>query len=314
MSFLDFIKPNRAEKIVRVKILSSTLARPAGKLDTEHTVAGSVLDMTEADARDLVAGGTAERIGRVGNDGQLVPAADAPAKPAAPERAKPAPLPDSFKGLPVSFAKAWEFIAKRRAIVADLEAARERALPADFKALSGFKDGLKFYARAVIGEVAILERIALGDAVTAAEDHLRTHDAREGYPIACQLLEASKATIAKLEAANDATQELADIAFEIFGIRIAALELAETHRRKLFVGSGLFTRYGHFQPLGLHGAVFMGGENPSRALDLPVETMATTYHNAAARLAEVEPLLVQARAELATAQGVTTTTKAKRAA
>ena len=29
MSFLDFIKPNRAEKIVRVKILSSTMARAA---------------------------------------------------------------------------------------------------------------------------------------------------------------------------------------------------------------------------------------------------------------------------------------------
>jgi hypothetical protein len=64
----------------------------------------------------------------------------------------------------------------------------------------------------------------------------------------------------------------------------------------------------------MHGAVFLGGENPSRALDLPVESIAETYHRAAARLAEVEPLLVQARAELATAQGVTTTTKAKRAA
>ncbi|MCS6242999.1 MAG: hypothetical protein H2172_03960 [Opitutus sp.] len=314
MSFLDFIKPTRAEKIVRVKILSATMARPAGKLDTQHTAAGSVLDMTEADARDLVTDGTAERIGRVGNDGQLVPAADAPAKPAAPERAKPAPLPDSFKGLPVSFAKAWEYIAKRRAIVADLEAARERALPADFVALSGFKDGLKFYARAVIGEVAILEKIALGDAAKAAEDHLKAHDAREGYPLACHLLEASKETLSKIEAANAAIHELAEIAFDIFGIRIAALELAEPQRRKLFQGSGLFMRYASHSLIGLHGAVFLGGENPTRALDLPIEGMAAAYHNAAARLAEVEPLLVQARAELAAAQGVTTTTKAKRAA
>jgi hypothetical protein len=50
------------------------------------------------------------------------------------------------------------------------------------------------------------------------------------------------------------------------------------------------------------------------ALDLPIEGMAAAYRAAAARLAEVEPLLVQARAELAAAQGVTTTTKAKRAA
>ncbi len=143
---------------------------------------------------------------------------------------------------------------------------------------------------------------------------LRTHDAREGYPLACQLLEASKATIAKIEAANDATQELADVAFEIFSLRISALELAEPHRRKLYAGSGLFTRYGHLQPLGLHGAVFLGGENPSVALDLPIEGMAAAYRAAAARLAEVEPLLVQARAELAAAQGVTSTTKANRAA
>jgi hypothetical protein len=314
MSFLDFIKPTRAEKIVRVKILSATMARPAGKLDTEHTAAGSVIDMTEADARNMVADGTAERIGRVGNDGKLVPAADAPAKPAAPERAKPAPLPDSFKGLPVSFAKAWEFIAKRRAIVADLIAAQEAALPEDFVALRGIKDGLKFYCRVTIGEEGILERIALSDAAQSAEDRLKAHDAREAYPTACQLLESSKATIAKIEAANDAAQELADIAFNIFGIRIAALELAEPHRRKLFQGSGLFIRYGYFQPLGMYDAVFMGGENPSIALDMPVESMAATYHTAANRLAEVEPLLVQARAELAAAQGVTTTTKAKRAA
>jgi hypothetical protein len=311
MSFLDFIKPKAAnDKTVRVKILRDTMARPAGKLDTEHVAAGSIMDMGEADARFLCDDGTAERIGGIGAEGKLLPNTPKPK----PEKNKPQPLPDSLKGLPPSFAKAWDYIAKRRAIIADLEDARGRALPEDFAALSMMKDGLKFYMRAVVGQAGVLERIELGNAVEAAETLLREHDTREGYRLACHLLEASKETLSKIEAANKAIQELADTAFDIFGIRVAALELAESHRRRLFLGSGLSMRYASSPLIGLHGAVFLGGENPTRALDLPIEGMAAAYRTAAARLAEVEPLLVQAREELAAAQGVTTTTKAKRAA
>lgn len=315
MSLLDFLttkKPSsRNERTVRVKVLSDIRARPAGKLDLEHLSAGTTVDLPESEAVALASDGSVQKVGEVARDGSVMIAPTPPTPKPKRAPAVPAPMPEMFKELPAPFARAWELLAKRRALVADYQAAIEDKLPPGFLKVRG-KEEEKFFTRIVVGEGAIVQLDKLNTAAEDAENALREFDAREGYALASAILAAGKATLEKIHAANTASEKLASIAFETFSARIAPLELHETKRRSLFTGSGLATKYASFTPFGQHGAVFLGGHNPDVALDLPVETMASTYRTAAARLAEVEALMPEARAELAAAQGVTT--KLKRAA
>ena len=304
MSLLHLlVNKSTPENSVRVRFVSATRARAADKRDTQHVNAGEILDISAADACALIGDGIAERVGSVKN-GEFFTDNTTPVKTKSVP-AKPEPLPSNFAGLPAAFADAWNVVSKRRALVVDLQAARESALPPGFLAASKMPKDLEFYVHAHVGEAQILERMALGDEAEGAEDLLKAHDKAEGYHLASAIAAAGRPTLALTEKANAAGLALAEIGFDIFALRVAALELSRAKVYSLFVGSTLAVRFASFTPLTVCDAVFTGGKNNDTAIDLPIEGIACYYLNAAARLAEIEPLLAEASAQLSAALGTT---------
>jgi hypothetical protein len=313
MSLLDFITRRPAVAASRVRIIEATRATALGESIAQDVAPGDVLDVTREDAATLIDAGRAVLLCNLDANGE--PTASRKALKPAPTPTTPAPAPASWKELPAPFTRYHELLAKRAALVTDYNAALELTVPPGFRALSKHRDGLKFFAHAVVGTDAVLERIETTEDAKNAAEKVHAFDAANGDALGRAAKATGDATLAKIEAANAAAEELAAIAFQVFSARLAALELDAAHRHRLFAGSGLATRYASFPPINPGCAVSLGGPRPQATLDAPLETLAGLYRLAAARLAGVETLLPQARAELEAAQGVLSpAAKAKRAA
>lgn len=302
MSFLDLIARRPAVPSCRIKITESTRARALGDSLAQDVAPGDVLDVTRSEAATLIDAGRAKLLANLGEDGE--PTANRSAPKPKPTPSKPAPAPAALKELPPVFTSAHDLLARREALVADYVAAVEANLPPGFRALSRHRDGLKFFIHSVVGDEAIAERIEKTEAVAVAKAAVEAFDTANADAIGRALLACGNATLAKIEAANAAAEEVAAVAFSTFSARLAALELDAAHRHKLFAGSGLAARYCTLRPIDPGCAISLGGSRPARTLDAPLETLAGLYRIAAARLAEVGELLPHARAELEAAQGV----------
>jgi hypothetical protein len=304
MSFLDFIRPAAAVAVSRVRITEPTRARAIGENMSSDAAPGDVIDVTREDAATLIGAGRAELLAQLDDKGDPIPSK---ARKIPPAPAKPAAAPADWKDMPPEFLRAHDFLARRAALVADINAAIESTLPPGFKNASLKRDGLAFYAYGQAGNNAVENRLKKSEIVEAAGTKLREFDKSTGDALGRSMLAVGNVTHAKVQAANAATEELTRIAFDTFSARLAPLELDPAHRHKLFAGSGLAQRYAKFAPINPGCAVFTGGPSPKVTLDAPLATLAAYYRIATDRLAEVENLLAQARAELDAAQGATFT-------
>lgn len=299
MSFLTrfFQDRPRPARVFSVRIKRNTQARRAGGNATTDVSPGEVIEVAEADAAELIAAGCAERVGR-----------HAPERPAAKPKAASVPVPADYAALPVDFSEAWKLTATRDALVLDLDAAFRETMPKDYDQ----KDFIMGESRST-GPEGTRASEEKAKALEAARETLRTWDECHRDKLAGHLFKCGQLVLELIGAANTSSALLAETGLRIFMSRIASLELSEMKARQLFEGSGLALRYAKFTPIGHKGATFMGPGHGD-TLDEPVAALAPQYRRAAARLAEVEKLLVEARAELAAAEGVNSPGKARKAA
>ncbi|MBC8012341.1 MAG: hypothetical protein H7067_19850 [Burkholderiales bacterium] len=314
MSFLDLLKQKPAHLTGnrwRCRVKRTTQIQAFDATRPAHAEPGDIIEIAEKAARDLVADGTVERLAVLDENGEVVEAAKMPAAPVKPAKAVPVALPADYAELPKPFATAHGLLAEREALVADLHAARERSLPPDFVKARKFAEkrgehaGKYWLASSFVGVEAVNAQIQLCDEAVEAEEALRAWDIANGYRLAAAHLESGREVIDAAEKLNVAVAELARVGFELFRLRIAPLELHEMKERHLFTGSALHQKYNTHATLTPPGIVWLGGTNPARGMDEPLTSMVSYFKTARRRLAEIEALLVEARAELAAAQGVT---------
>lgn len=142
-------------------------------------------------------------------------------------------------------------------------------------------------------------------ATRAERNRDRARDALQAFDqkaLTSKLVEASRVTLHAISKANLAREKLLATAFEIFSVRLAALELAELKRHQLFGGSGTWSRYVEPVNLKLSDGDRRVWDHTGDVIDEPLESLVSRYRFATARQAEVERLQALADAELAAAQ------------
>ncbi|MFA6288078.1 MAG: hypothetical protein WC661_11900 [Opitutaceae bacterium] len=285
MSFLSFLKPEilRPGKTVRVKMLTTASVSEWSERTPSHREPGDVLEVTKSMAALLVDARQAQILGHADKRGVHIEL------PKGPEKTKSAPVPAGFSNLPVPFTKAWELYAKLHALNTDYS-----------NSVQAMGNDTAYWAKySHLGNIV--------DDAQKAVDDFRKNKLEE---LGMFMMAAGNANIAKAQLANELTRELADVAFQIFKIRVSDLGISEGHARRLFAGSALSRKYASFSSDIYPGhTVFLGGNDPRQAVEEELEPMVCYYNNAAAHVAKIEPLLKEARTELEAAQGVVSKNK-----
>lgn len=239
-----------------------------------------------------------------------------------PARPEPEEPPVAWKTLPDCFTEFFSIAAQIAVAREHIELIRAKrkeifgTASIDFEGGEGVILAGAFSAAPRENPISTLRPINLGDPVNQklarflnvaeanATDHLERLKETRNLPMQRLFLECGKHRIDAAEELQLLLQELANVGFEMFSLRLQALGLAQHQVAKLFPGSADFVRYANQPPAYLGGICFGGydsGGTVRRFSDLPVESSASHLLRDRERLAELKPLLVQARKELAKA-------------
>jgi hypothetical protein len=315
-SLLEIFRPSRLETLVRVqriKLTENIICREHGSSFPSSCRAGDVLDVDHTLAAELAAAGSATILGEVINGEIAKPRASKPA----PALAVPQPIPSELKKLPAEFSDAWRLVAERGALNTDLRAALRALLPPAFVKAQEQAEAHgtpieKFFLSQIVSGEALVDRAKRDEHAAKMQRRIEEFDTKNGRRIYAILERVGVLTVEKIDAANTALEDLQAVALQIFSARIAALGL---HRNKvidLYRGSAVALKFGgELSPLGASDAVSTGGPAPRRMLDAPLLTIATIYRQAEERAVELEALIAEAQAELASVQGVSALAKTK---
>lgn len=283
--------------------------------ESRHVPAGEQVTIPHADFSQLEPG-----------DYQLI-ASNAPKLDVAdptPPRPVPESAPAAWDTLPECFRQfhaAEAEIAVARQHIELIRAKRKEIFGTadiDFDGAEGTILAGSFSAEPRMNPVSTLRPINFDDPVNqklarflkVAESNAKEYLARlietRSFPQQRLFLQCGNYRIEAAEELQSMIDALAEVGFQIFSLRLQALELAEHHVRKLFSGSGVFVRYGSQAPAYLGGLCFAGFEDDGvtmrRYSELPVQTSATYLLRDRERVAELKPLLAAAKKELARAQ------------
>jgi hypothetical protein len=269
----------RPKRVLRVKFLRSVNACGIDNTTASGRAIGAVLDVSDSEAGNLEDAVTI--LGEVGADGNLIVK---PVKRAVATYKREA-VPARWKELPAHFTTLWNLLQ-------DLGELRFKAKAAE-KALGPAK-----YERGSVTEAETLM-------TDAAKKFIHAQDAVKNFNhegIQRALLACSNTAVSEIRSVDSTRAELERVAFEIFSLRAAALELNEGHLRRLFSGSALFRNY-VFPVMSLHDMRSAGHGHVY--MDAPVTSIAQRVFNAREFRAKLEPLLEKAKAERDAAAGVT---------
>lgn len=311
MSLLALIKPKAdTGPVWRVRARKDTIVGgPRAR--------GDVFELPVSEAAHLVADEILEKLAVLDSDGKPVPPKAGAIRPT---KNKPAPLPIDWKDLPPVFEQAWRYVSERRALVADIRAMEDAAIPPDVRRARKYAEPREKSPDDYIPLVRFVsddeyrQNLTTNEWIAEAKRALDDFDSAKGDVLARALLAAGIATIQEIDTANAENKTLADLALDVFGARAAALELARAHLLRLFSGSGLAERYASLVPLSCDGAILTGGSSPGRTLDVPIEQMVRRYREAKKRREMLSGLRADAEAELAATRGATSPAPTKRRA
>ena len=238
-----------------------------------------------------------------------------------PQRPSPTPPPEAWRQLP-KFFTLWHELNDRfrclRQHIRDIDAARIRLFGSaiDFSALRGGATaiGMQYvHGRTPQHNAQVIHHTidfncpktifndrCLTAAYDAATDELERLKEKSEVTLQRLFLECGNYRIKNSEALQAVIDELGEIGLQIFKSRIAPLGLSEHHLRGLFYGSADYALY-------VHPPAYSGGMCVLRCVDGLTELygdeappqQACHMLRETARLAELKPLLVDARKALA---------------
>ncbi len=311
--FIDFPKlfPGTKGRTVRIEATSPIqLKNLAGKI--VHLARGEQIEIAADVANEL------DR-----SDFRLLDDGFPKVEDPTPARPDPAPLPESWKGLPECFATYWQIneefrVAGEHPDLIDGEFYRRFGMIV----YPAFPGAGKVVGNSQIGSNKPGENFAYSVKVTDLEDPATQKIAaylNKGRAVAndylarlreTKYLDFQKAYLECGQVVMDGwaewevlTAELNDSAFDLFSLRIKPLGLAQAHVRRLYQGSADCLKY-HRQPNSLSGTRFAGQDASGQMrvyLDQPIQSMVGLHRMAVAGTSEAKALLVSVKKELATA-------------
>ena len=239
----------------------------------------------------------------------------------APSRPPPTPAPDAWRDLPKSFTQ-WHDLNDRfrclRQHLRDIAATRVRLFGSaiDFAALRGGASaiGMRFVEGRTPQEnhqilttnldfncpKTIFNDRCLTAAHDAATDELERLTEKSEVTLQRLFLECGSARLVVGEQLQAVVEELADLGLRIFETRVAALALSQHHVRGLFFGSADWQKYVHPDSYRAGMAVLRVVDGRTEFfVDESPEQSASVLSSETLRLAELKPLLLEARKTLA---------------
>lgn len=305
-------KPNRQIKVINdivIKLADGT---------TRHCSAGEIVEVTHRDSLGLDTNDFAFLDKETREPIHTVKA---------PERPSPAPLPDRWDTLPECFSK-WHEINEKFATAAAhkrlITEARIRtfgtanslgnpsgdvstliAVNVTFgkgKGINSNSRELRIDSPEVIAQEREFQRVE-----NYAADHMQ--ELVSTYAIAIQKLhlECGYARLNSCDQLTKITTEIRAAGLALFTHRIKALELHDSQVHRLYCGSALFQKYGTVNDpyvSGLSSAGYSSSGVIIQYVDDTVPAIAGGCLYDLQRIAELAPLLAEARKELAKAQKV----------
>jgi|GEM_PF-5948078 len=263
-------------KILRVEF---TRAVSLGGANPESVAVGDVKDLPENTVRAL--GDACRIIGELDDNDQLVVRKASATTPEIPKAPEGDPIPAGTDSRLVAMAKLESKLAATHQWLRDL-----RRQEIDATSYLSMEGGLEYRER-VIG---------------------RRVEAERAIPKICDefnraRIKASTVALEVFNEANKAAVEVADLGFQIFCTRIAALGLHEDKARQLFRGSATAIKYG----LPVMGAPICRQDVDDRGrmkpyIDGRSGSIACYLRMAEETLAKAKPLLAEGKAELAKVQ------------
>lgn len=252
-----------------------------------------------------------------------------PAKPSgevisdpSPDRPEPRPLPARWESLPACFREFWECSESVRCAREHIGLIQEKRM-AIFGVGTDFADargtilvgGFHFADdRRNKNVVSTLRPVDfdnpenkrldfyLTKAETAAEDYLARLLEKVALPQQRRYLECGNFYINSTSELQEILAELESIGFAIFSTRIQALGLADHQNRRLYHGSADFMKYGSHGSTDVQGLASAGYDDAGNLrvyCDLEISTCAGHLLRVLDRTAELKPLLIEGRRELA---------------
>lgn len=237
-----------------------------------------------------------------------------------PQRSEPASAPAAWRSLPACFAdffNAEAQVAVAREHIGLIRSKRKDffgTADIDFDGASGTILAGEFIAEPNQNPISTLRPINFDDPVNqkiarflknaeaAAEDYLARLIETTSLPQQRRFLECGKNRIDPAEELQRVIDELAAVGLALFTLRIEALGLADFQIRKLFHGSADYIRYGSHLPACV-GDLCSAGYDANGVIqtfvEAPVASTASYLLLERERIAELKPLLAQARKELA---------------
>lgn len=248
-----------------------------------------------------------------------------------PLRPQPESLPTGWENkLPKCFADWWRLTEELRCARLHVKLIRDtkvKIFGTDAIDISGENEGV-ILAGSIMGGIdnrmnyhSTLKPIDLGDPATrklaryletarnSAADYLERLLQSTDLPIQRAFYACGNHRLDEAEKLQIVIDEIRAIGFDIFAMRLSALGLGEGHVRRLYSGSSDFFKYGNIVDTYTGGTCFAGFAEDGVTMrvysDTPVTASASYAMQDAERFEELQPLLKQARAELAAAKKAT---------